>query len=249
LVFNENNEANLDDNKKEEIIKILFKYGANIPPELLHKILNDEENSDYIKKLVKNLSKPESIQKRDEDLLKDEALIKVYKNLILNGKLTLDPKIPDYDIINQVIVKAIESITTEESAEIKKTNPEKFAEIQKFISQAKDPKSGEKRPHTDFSALRGNEVDSPEHSKGESSTKKPKTQEAGAEIGGVDRAPSPSISRQKRGREGGESPTTQLAAGDPTKRSKTDGGAGGGDGGFGGAGRGAGGGVGGGSRA
>jgi hypothetical protein len=226
LVFNN---TELTDAKKEQLSKILFQYGAKIPPELLKEISEAKHVSDDIKELVKNLSQPESIRQRDEDLLNDEALIKVYKNLILNGKLTLDPEKSDDDIIYKVIVKAIETITKKESAEIEKTNPEKLREIQKFISQAKDPKSGEKRS-ADFSALRGKEMGSQELSAGESS-KRLKTEEAGAKSGGEeDLTPSTSTSGQKRRRDQEEPVATQLAVGDPTKRSKADGGAGGGAG-------------------
>ena len=246
VLSEDNNNLDIKDEERDKVINILFKYGANISPELLEETINSENISDTTKELVTELSQPERILARDEALREDPDLIEDYKNFILNGKLTLDSAntlVLYNESFGDVIVKAINSITKEESAEIKKNNLERFEEIQKFISQAKDPKSGEKRSLTDFSAHRGNEVGSPEHPAGESLDKKPKTEEAGAEIGGVDRVPSPSISGQKRGREEGregeDSLATQLAAGDPTKRSKTDGGAGGGA--AGGAGRGAGG--------
>jgi hypothetical protein len=178
---------------------------------------------------LENLSQPESIRQRDEALLKDEALIKVYKNLILNGKLTLDPKIPDDDIIKQVIVKATKSITTEELTEIEKTDPEKFKKIEEFISQTSDPKSGDKRPNS-FSALRqGKEMASSEVA---SPPKRLKTEET-TEIGGKeDLAPSASPSGQKRER--GEEEWSATPLENQAKISKADGGAGRGAGGPGG---------------
>jgi hypothetical protein len=189
--------------------------------------------------LFKKLSQPESIRQRDEALLNDEALIKVYKNLFLNGRLTLDPEkflIPHDDIIYKVIVKAIEALIIEEIPKIGETNPETLREFLKLISEISDPKSGGKRLHssTDFSAFRGKEAGSQEYLAAGSSAKKPKIEKAGAESGGEDRAPSASPSGQKRKREEEESLATQLAAGA-------------GRGAGGGAGRGAGGGAGGGA--
>ena len=131
LSKNKNN-LNLEDEKQEEIINILFKYGANISPELLREITEDDNISDTTKELVTELSQPERILARDEALREDPDLIEDYKNFILNGKLTLDSAntlVLYNESFGDLIVKAINSITKEELKEIKETDPEKFKKI------------------------------------------------------------------------------------------------------------------------
>ena len=140
VLSEDNNNLDIKDEERDKVINILFKYGANISPELLEETINSENISDTTKELVTELSQPERILARDEALREDPDLIEDYKNFILNGKLTLDSAntlVLYNESFGDLIVKAINSITKEELKTLGESSTSLFIDDLLAISSSK----------------------------------------------------------------------------------------------------------------